>query len=154
MPLRSKLAQYRYDFAGAFGQARRQLECGTDATGLRCFTILAWMRLVWAARRGPDALIFYGMVLGMATTKITITIDDAQIEEIRALVAAGQAASVSGFVKHAIGIALFDAAGWREMLGDALQQTGGPLTRKERTWADAILSPTKHSRTRRRGKAA
>ena len=56
-----------------------------------------------AARRGPHALI-------------TITIDDAQIEEIRALVAAGQAASVSGFVKHAIGIALFDAAG---MEGDA-----------------------------------
>jgi len=27
------------------------------------------------------------------------------------------------------------------MLEDALQQTGGPLTKKERAWADALLSP-------------
>jgi hypothetical protein len=27
------------------------------------------------------------------------------------------------------------------MLEDALRQTGGPLTKKERTWADALLSP-------------
>ena len=58
------------------------------------------------------------MVFGMATTKITITIQDDQVEEIRALVAAGKAASVSAFVKHAVGVALFDAAGWREMLKD------------------------------------
>ena len=31
------------------------------------------------------------MVFGMATTKITITLQDDQVEEIRALVAAGQA---------------------------------------------------------------
>jgi len=41
------------------------------------------------------------MVLGMATRKITITLRDDQIEEVRALVAAGQAASVSAFVRHA-----------------------------------------------------
>jgi hypothetical protein len=52
-----------------------------------------------------------------------------QVDEIRALVAAGAAASVSAFLKHAVGVALFDAAGWKEMLQDALQQTGGPLTR-------------------------
>jgi len=52
----------------------------------------------------------------MATTKITITLEDDQVEEVRALVAAGQAASVSAFAKHAIGVALSDAAGWREML--------------------------------------
>ena len=52
-----------------------------------------------------------------------------------------QAASISAFVKHAVGVALFDAAGWREMLEDALRQTGGPLTKKERAWADALLSP-------------
>jgi Arc/MetJ-type ribon-helix-helix transcriptional regulator len=80
------------------------------------------------------------MVSGMATTKITITLPDEQIREIRALVAAGEATSVSAFVKHAVGIALFDAAGWREMLHDALQQTGGPVTKKERAWANDILS--------------
>jgi len=94
------------------------------------------------------------MVIGMATTKITITLPDDQIEGVRALVAAGQAASVSAFVKHAVGVALFDAAGWREMLQDALQQTGGPLTKRERAWADALLSPHGRKRGSNKGKAA
>jgi Arc/MetJ-type ribon-helix-helix transcriptional regulator len=94
------------------------------------------------------------MVLGMATTKITITLQDEQLDEVRALVAAGQAASVSAFVKHAVKVALHDAAGWREMLGEALQQTGGPLTKNERAWADAILSPRGQKRNPRTGKAA
>lgn len=95
-----------------------------------------------------------GMVFGMATTKITITVEDNQLEETRALVAAGAAASVSAFVKHAVGVALSDAAGWREMLEDALQQTGGPLAKKERAWADALLSPQGQKRISRKGKAA
>ncbi|MEO8594789.1 MAG: ribbon-helix-helix domain-containing protein [Candidatus Solibacter sp.] len=81
----------------------------------------------------------FGMVWGMATRKITITLDEAQLEEIRALVTAGSSANVSAFVKHAVRVALADAAGWREMLKDALNQTGGPLTRKEREWADSVL---------------
>ena len=94
------------------------------------------------------------MVSGMATTKITITLDDDQVEEIRALVAAGKLANVSAFVKHAVGVALHDAAGWREMLEDALQETGGPLSKSERAWADALLSPQGQKRGSRRGKAA
>ena len=94
------------------------------------------------------------MVISMATSKITVTIPNEQLAEIRALVAAGASASISGFVKHAVGIALFDAAGWRDMLKDALQQTGGPLTKKERAWADALLSPGRRKRGHRRGKAA
>jgi Arc/MetJ-type ribon-helix-helix transcriptional regulator len=90
------------------------------------------------------------MVIGMATTKITITLEDSQLEEVRAIVAAGQAANVSAFVKHAVGIALSDAAGWREMLDEALQQTGGPLTEKERKWADEILSPPLRRSPRKR----
>jgi Arc/MetJ-type ribon-helix-helix transcriptional regulator len=94
------------------------------------------------------------MGFGMATRKITITRDDDQVEGIRALVAAGQIPNVSAFVKHAIRVALFDAAGWKELLHDALEQTGGPLTKKERAWADAILSPPRRARRVRRGKAA
>jgi Arc/MetJ-type ribon-helix-helix transcriptional regulator len=90
----------------------------------------------------------------MATTKITVTVEDDQLREIRALVGAGQARSVSGFVKHAIGIALFDAAGWRQMLRDTLQETGGPLTENERKWADAILSPRPPRKTTKKRKAA
>jgi hypothetical protein len=77
-----------------------------------------------------------------------------QLEEVRAMVAAGQAASISAFVKHAVGIALHDATGWRELLEDALQQRGGPLTKKERVWADAILSSGGTKRHSRKGKAA
>ncbi len=95
-----------------------------------------------------------GMVLSMATTKITVTLEDDQVAEIRALVESGRAASISGFVKHAVGVALFDAAGWREMLDDGLRQTGGPLTKKERGWADEVLSPEKRKHAAKKGKAA
>lgn len=94
------------------------------------------------------------MVVGMATQKITVTLGEDQIKEIRALVAAGQAASVSGFVQHAVGIALQDSAGWKEMLEEALRQTGGPLTKQERAWADVVLSPEERKRGTKRGKAA
>jgi len=87
------------------------------------------------------------MVTGMATTKVTITLDDEQLEEIRELVQKGQSSSVSSFVKHAVGVALHDAAGWKEMLEGALLATGGPLTKKERAWADALLY-----RPRKRGR--
>jgi Arc/MetJ-type ribon-helix-helix transcriptional regulator len=89
------------------------------------------------------------MVSGMATTKLTITLPDEQLEEVRRLVTAGRASSVSGFVQHAVGIALQDATGWRAMLDEALRQTGGPLSRDERAWADTILSPARPKRRRR-----
>ena len=94
------------------------------------------------------------MVFGMATVKITITLQEDQVEEIRALVAAGRSPNVSAFVQHAVGVALFDEAGWRQMLKDALQQTGGPLTNKERGKADTLLSSERQKRGTRKGKAA
>ena len=90
------------------------------------------------------------MVVCMATRKFTITLQDDQLQEIRALVATGQAANVSAFVQHAVGIGLSDAAGWREMLQEALEQTSGPLTDKERDWADKILLPTRRPSSRRK----
>ena len=90
----------------------------------------------------------------MATTKITITLPDDQAKEIRAHVAAGNASSVSAFVKHAVGIALHDAAGWREMPDEALQQTGGPLTKQEHAWAGAILVPHREKRGLKKAKPA
>ena len=88
----------------------------------------------------------------MATTKVTITLEDEQLAAIRDLVASGKAESVSGFVKHAVNVSLADVAGWGAMLGLALEQTGGPLSAKERAWADSVLRA--RPRQKRKRKAA
>lgn len=75
----------------------------------------------------------------MATKKITITLDDEQVRQVRYLVDAGRAASVSGFVQHAVSVALDDVAGWGAMLAQALEESGGPMSAEERAWADAAL---------------
>lgn len=75
----------------------------------------------------------------MASVKVTVTLDEDQLHRIRAAVAAGRSASVSGFVQHAVGLALDDVAGWGAVLAEALRSTGGPLTDEERAWADDIL---------------
>ncbi len=92
-----------------------------------------------AAERGRARFYGTGMVLGMATKKVTVTLDEAQVQRIRALVEAGSASSVSGFVQHAVSVALDDVAGWGALLSEALRETGGALSDEERAWADAIL---------------
>lgn len=86
------------------------------------------------------------MVVGMATRKVTITLDEAQLAQIRALAANGAAPSVSGFVQHAVAVTLDDVAGWGALLAEALRETGGGLTDAEREWADEILSVKKRRR--------
>ena len=85
------------------------------------------------------------MVPGMATKKITITLDEAQLDQVRSLVRAQTAPSVSGFVQHAVAIALDDVAGWGAMLAEALRQTGGALSADERAWADDVMGTTRPS---------
>lgn len=84
----------------------------------------------------------------MATRKVTITLDEAQLEQIRSLVRARTAPSVSGFVQHAVAVALDDVAGWGAMLAEALRQTGGALTDDERAWADDVLGTGQDTGTR------
>ena len=86
------------------------------------------------------------MVTGMASKKITITLDDEQVQQIRNFVTAGRAASVSGFVQHAVGVAIDDVAGWGAMLAQALDESGGPMSADERAWADAALGVPKSRR--------
>ncbi|HEY3357714.1 MAG TPA: hypothetical protein VGQ83_30960 [Polyangia bacterium] len=86
----------------------------------------------------------------MATRKITITLEEQQLAAIRDLVVSAKAESVSAFVKHAVAVSLADVVGWGAMLGLALEQTGGPLTAKERAWADSILRAGPPSRRKRR----
>ena len=83
------------------------------------------------------------MVDSMATTKITITLPDRQLEEIRQRVAAQDSPSVSGFIQEAVQKSLDNAAEFRAMVEQALNETGGPLTPKERAWARRMLSPKK-----------
>ncbi len=80
----------------------------------------------------------------MASKKVTITLDEVQLERIRSLVSVGIAPSVSGFVQHAVGVCLDYVAGWGALLAEALQETGGALTDSERTWADEALGVTQH----------
>jgi Arc/MetJ-type ribon-helix-helix transcriptional regulator len=83
----------------------------------------------------------------LATRKITVTLDESHVGRIRALVDAGTAPTISGFVQHAVAVALDDIAGWGAMLAEALRETGGPLTDDERVWADDLLAALadKHS---------
>lgn len=90
------------------------------------------------------------MVFGMATRKVTVTLHEAQLDQIRKLVDAGGASSVSGFVQHAVAVAIDDVAGWGALLAEALRESGGPLTDEERAWADHLLG----TRRGRRGSAA
>jgi Arc/MetJ-type ribon-helix-helix transcriptional regulator len=83
----------------------------------------------------------------MATKKITVTLDEGQVDRIRALVESGTASSVSGFVQHAVGVALDDVAGWGALLAEALRETGGPLSDDERTWSDQILGVNKRRKS-------
>jgi Arc/MetJ-type ribon-helix-helix transcriptional regulator len=87
------------------------------------------------------------MVNGMVTKKITITLDEAQLDQVRELVESGKASSVSGFVQHAVGVSLDDIAGWGALLAQALRDTGGPLSHDEKRWADEMLG-TKKRRVR------
>jgi Arc/MetJ-type ribon-helix-helix transcriptional regulator len=98
-----------------------------------------------AAGGGEAARAIRGrsMVTGMASKKVTITLDEDQLGRIRALVEAGTAPSVSGFVQHAVGVALDDVAGWGALLADALRETGGALSGGERAWADEMLGTRK-----------
>lgn len=91
----------------------------------------------------PDPAERLSMVIDMATRKVTITIDEGDLERIRRLVADGTSSSVSGFVQSAVRTSLDDVAGWGAALAEALAQTGGDLTSEERAWADQILGVPK-----------
>jgi Arc/MetJ-type ribon-helix-helix transcriptional regulator len=82
----------------------------------------------------------------MATKKVTVTLDESQLARVRDLVESGRATSVSGFVQHAVGVALDDIAGWGALLARALHETGGAVSPEEQAWADEVLGTKKRRR--------
>jgi Arc/MetJ-type ribon-helix-helix transcriptional regulator len=83
------------------------------------------------------------MVICMATVKITITLPEEQIAEIRRRVADRESESVSGFVQRSISRTLQNSAEFSAMIDQSLMESGGPLTAKERAWARKMLAPRK-----------
>ena len=83
------------------------------------------------------------MVNSMATTKITITVPDTQLAEIKKRVSAREASSISGFVQRAVQKCLENEAEFRAMIDEGLAATGGPLTASERAWARKMITSQK-----------
>jgi len=90
----------------------------------------------------------------MVTKKVTITLDEEELARVRKLVDSGAATSVSGFVQHAVGVALDDVSGWGAMLAEALRETGGPLSADEKAWADEVLGAKDETQSARPHTAA
>ena len=86
------------------------------------------------------------MANGMATKKVTVTLDERDLAHVRELVGAGHASNVSAFVQHAVRVSLRDVTAWGSMLDDALERTGGPPTKEEREWADRQLGTRRRRR--------
>ncbi len=78
------------------------------------------------------------MVNRMATRKITITVEQGDLERIRELVEAGTVKSVSGFVQQAVTRSLDADRLLDEYLG-AVIASGGPLTESEAAWIDDLF---------------
>jgi Arc/MetJ-type ribon-helix-helix transcriptional regulator len=78
-------------------------------------------------------------VMDLAMRKVTVALDERHLDTIRALVGAGSARSVSGFVQQAVEASLDDIDGWGAVIADALREPGGLLSDDERQGADGIL---------------
>jgi len=79
-----------------------------------------------------------GMIEGMTTTKIAVSLPAEVVEQAKRAVAEGRASSVSAYVARALEeqVKLDDLA---TMLAEMLDETGGPLTDAERDAADRAL---------------
>ena len=80
------------------------------------------------------------MLASMASVNIMITLPKSQVAEIERCVAKRENTSVSDFVQDAVRKALENDSAFSAMIDQALLQTGGPLTAKEKAWARRALS--------------
>ena len=95
------------------------------------------------------AIRVIGMIIGMTTSKIAITVPEKTLASARRAVKAGKAESLSAYVSRAIEQkSMLDDLD--SLLEELLKETGGSLTVAEKAWADSALSGHSTMRRRRR----
>ena len=124
---------------GDFRTGIRQVEHASRMCAQSCTYGLPLRRddfvgLEWAVKTSRRA----GMIAGMTTSKIAVSLPSELVEQAQRAVADGRAASVSAYVARALEeqAKLDDLAA---LLDEMLTETGGPLTASERRAADRAL---------------
>ena len=94
----------------------------------------------------------HGMIVGMTSAKVAISLPADVLARARAAVRRGEAASLSAYVSKA----LEEKTGHDDimrMLDEMLEETGGPPTPAERRWLDKVFgrkSPPKRKPRQRK----
>lgn len=78
------------------------------------------------------------MIPGMTRSKIAVSLPSWLVERARQAVDEGRATSVSAYVAEALEEKA-DLDDLAALLDEMLAETGGPLTARERAWADQVL---------------
>ncbi len=79
-----------------------------------------------------------GILRGMTAAKIAISLPEPLVAHARNEVRQGRAASVSAYVASAVAKQA-ESDDLTAMLDAMLMASGGPMTRRERAWADGVL---------------
>jgi len=85
----------------------------------------------------------------MASKKITITLPDRQLEEIRKRVAVQESPTISGFIQQAVQKSLENSAAFLAMIDEGLSATGGPPKPRERAWARMLSARRRGAKPRK-----
>jgi Arc/MetJ-type ribon-helix-helix transcriptional regulator len=80
-----------------------------------------------------------GTIVRMTKAKVTVTMDKDLLAKVKRAVDDGRAASVSAYVEQAVAQWVKDEGSTGEFLGEMLEETGGPLSDKERANIDRTL---------------
>jgi Arc/MetJ-type ribon-helix-helix transcriptional regulator len=90
------------------------------------------------------------MTIGMTSyVKLAISLPSRAAENVRRAVKAGKAASVSAYIAQAVEEKSKEDS-LEHLIAEMLAETGGPLTKAEREWADRAMGFKPKRRTRRR----
>jgi hypothetical protein len=96
------------------------------------------------------------MMIGMTAKKIAITVPEKTLAGARRAVKSGKATSLSAYISRAIEQKT-TSDDLDSLLDEMLQESGGPLTAKEKTWAAAAFAGKPiawpgHSKPARKGR--